>query len=132
MDPFGRRTELVLLLLRGRSGLRLIAVVPVDVVFWLPIVEDMPLGLRFGSLLWPLRRSELASWLADETLLERAIPGAASQVSLRPSSHGATELAMSSFADVACRMSLLINRTYSMATQGSVARRVLTDRNVGG
>ena len=73
------------------------AVVPVDVVFWLPNVEDMPLGLRFGILLLLLRRSELASWLADETLLEPTIPGAGSQVSLRPSSHGATEPAMSDF-----------------------------------
>ena len=37
-----------------------------EAVFWLPMDDGRPLKLRRGTLLL-LRRSEVASWLAEET-----------------------------------------------------------------
>ena len=60
-----------------------------EVLLWRDRDEGKPLRLLRGILLLLLRK-ELASWLAEETLLIVVVFVGGSQVSLRPSSHGAT------------------------------------------
>lgn len=80
----------VLVFSKGASGLRLSWVVACEDDFCVPSDEGNPLRLRL-AVRGMLFRIEVASWLADETLLETWTPAGTSQASLRPSSHGWTE-----------------------------------------